>query len=113
MALFGGQSTQEMKKRLGVPDSRPLADFLPTIIIKVKDFANEITNFNIKKDGLRTEPEIAKEHVKNNTDVRKLLVNSDIRPERFTSEGSFHPQLPSLYGFLKPRYTLSEEGSSE
>lgn len=81
MALFGGQSTQEMKKRLGVPDSRPLADFLPTITIKAKDFANEITNFNIKKDGLRSEPEIAKEHVKNNTDVRKLLVNRDIRPE--------------------------------
>jgi DNA-damage-inducible protein D len=81
MALFGGQSTQEMKKRLGVPDSRPLADFLPTITIKAKDFANEITNFNIKKDGLRSEPDIAKEHVKNNTDVRKLLVNRDIRPE--------------------------------
>jgi DNA-damage-inducible protein D len=81
MALFGGQSTQEMKKRLGVPDSRPLADFLPTITIKAKDFANEITNFNIKKDGLRSEPEIAKEHVKNNTDVRRLLVNRDIRPE--------------------------------
>jgi DNA-damage-inducible protein D len=81
MALFGGQSTQEMKKRLGVPDSRPLADFLPTITIKAKDFANEITNFNIKKDGLRSEPEIAKEHVKNNTDVRTLLVNRDIRPE--------------------------------
>ena len=81
MALFGGQSTQEMKKRLGVPESRPLADFLPTITIKAKDFANEITNFNIKKDGLRSEPEIAKEHVKNNTDVRKLLVNRDIRPE--------------------------------
>jgi DNA-damage-inducible protein D len=81
VALFGGQSTQEMKKRLGVPDGRPLADFLPTITIKAKDFANEITNFNIKKDGLRSESEIAKEHVKNNTDVRKLLVNRDIRPE--------------------------------
>jgi DNA-damage-inducible protein D len=64
-----------------VPDSRPLADFLPTITIKAKDFANEITNFNIKKDGLLSEPDIAKEHVKNNTDVRKLLVNRDIRPE--------------------------------
>jgi DNA-damage-inducible protein D len=85
VALFGGQSTQEMKKRLGVPDSRPLADFLPTITIKAKDFANEITNFNIKKDGLRSEPEIAKEHVKNNTDVRKLLVNRDIRPETLSA----------------------------
>jgi DNA-damage-inducible protein D len=81
MALFGGNSTQDMKKRLGVPDSRPLADFLPTITIKAKDFASEITNFNIKKDGLRSEPDIAKEHVKNNTGVRQLLVDSDIRPE--------------------------------
>jgi DNA-damage-inducible protein D len=81
VALFGGNSTQDMKKRLGVPDSRPLADFLPTITIKAKDFASEITNFNIKKDGLRSEPDIAKEHVKNNTGVRKLLVDSDIRPE--------------------------------
>ena len=52
-ALFGGQSTQHMKDRLGVSDSRALADFLPTIIIKAKDFATEITNFNIKKDDQR------------------------------------------------------------
>ena len=51
-ALFGGRTTQQMKDRLGVPDSRPLADFLPTITIKAKDFANEITNFNIKRDDL-------------------------------------------------------------
>lgn len=54
-ALFGGKSTQQMKDRLGMPDSRALADFLPTITIKAKDFANEITNFNIKRDDLRHE----------------------------------------------------------
>lgn len=54
-ALFGGYTTQDMKTRLGVPGSRPLADFLPTITIKAKDFANEITNFNIKRDELRTQ----------------------------------------------------------
>lgn len=80
-ALFGGQTTQDMKAQLGVPDGRPLADFLPTITIKAKDFANEITNFNIKRDGLNTEPSIAGEHVKNNRDVRDLLLKRGIQPE--------------------------------
>lgn len=81
MALFGGHSTQSMKTRLGVPDNRPLADFLPTITIKAKDFANEITNFNIKRDELRSESRIADEHVKNNKDVRDLLMQRGIQPE--------------------------------
>ena len=80
-ALFGGFSTAEMKKRLSVPDKRPLADFLPTITIKAKDFANEITNFNVKKDDLSFEPQITQEHVRNNTDVRRLLTDRGIRPE--------------------------------
>lgn len=80
-ALFGGHTTQDMNTRLGVPDSRPLADFLPTITIKAKDFANEITNFNIKRDGLNSEPTIAGEHVKNNSDVRALLLKRGIQPE--------------------------------
>jgi len=81
MALFGGHSTQDMKNKLGVPESRPLADFLPTITIKAKDFANEITNFNIKKEGLRSEPAISHEHEKNNKDVRDLLMQRGIQPE--------------------------------
>jgi len=81
-ALFGGHTTQQMKDRLGVPDSRPLADFLPTITIKAKDFANEITNFNIKRDDLRTEPSITREHVRNNEEVRQLLANRGIAPEQ-------------------------------
>lgn len=81
MALFGGHSTQSMKTKLGVPDNRPLADFLPTITIKAKDFANEITNFNIKRDELRAEGSIAVEHVKNNKDVRDLLIQRGIQPE--------------------------------
>ena len=81
MALFGGHSTQAMKIRLSVPDARPLADFLPTITIKAKDFANEITNFNIKRDDMRAESLIAKEHVKNNKDVRDLLMQRGIQPE--------------------------------
>ena len=80
-ALFGGRTTQDMKTKLKVPKSRPLADFLPTITIKAKDFANEITNFNIKQNDLHTEFKIADEHVKNNREVRKLLVDQGIVPE--------------------------------
>lgn len=84
-ALFG-KTTEQMKKRLDVPKGRPLADFLPTITIKAKDFANEITNFNIKRDDLNTEAGITAEHVKNNKDVRKLLVNRNIMPELLPPE---------------------------
>lgn len=80
-ALFGGKTTQQMKDRLRMPDNRALADFLPTITIKAKDFANEITNFNIKRDDLRHETAITHEHVKNNLDVRKVLTDRGIRPE--------------------------------
>jgi DNA-damage-inducible protein D len=81
-ALFGGLSTQEMKKRLGTPDSRPLADFLPTITIKAKDFASEITNFNIKAENLRSEETITSEHVRSNQRVRQTLIDSGIAPEK-------------------------------
>ncbi len=80
-ALFGGKTTRQMKDRLDAPPSRPLADFLPTITIKAKDFANEITNFNINRDDLRSETGITDEHVKNNQEVRKLLLKRKIRPE--------------------------------
>jgi DNA-damage-inducible protein D len=81
-ALFGGLTTQAMKDRLGVRGKRALADFLPTITIKAKDFANEITNFNIEQNVLQTEPKITDEHVKNNQDVRNLLVERGIIPEQ-------------------------------
>lgn len=81
-ALFGGLTTQDMKDRLDVPDGRPLADFLPTITIKAKDFANEITNTQVKQQDLQGEASIANEHVKNNRDVRQLLTDRDIVPER-------------------------------
>jgi len=81
MTLFGGKTTVQMKQRLKVSTSRALADFLPTITIKAKDFANEITNFNIKRDDLKTETGITSEHVRNNQEVRKLLVKRNIKPE--------------------------------
>ncbi len=84
--LFGGKTTLDMKAKLGVPDNRPLADFLPTITIKAKDFANELTNVNIRKSDLATETDMTEEHVKNNTDVRGLLLKSGVEPERLPAE---------------------------
>jgi len=85
-ALFGGFTTNEMKQRLQVPGSRPLADCLPTITIKAKDFATEITNFNVKKDDLKGEPAITLEHVKNNQSVRHVLNDRGIKPEELPPE---------------------------
>lgn len=85
-ALFGGFTTIQMKRKLGVPESRPLADFLPTITIKAKDFASEITHFNVKKEGFLGEEQITEEHVKNNQDVRNLLAKSNILPENLPPE---------------------------
>lgn len=59
-ALFGGNTTIEMKRKLGIPDSRALADFLPTITIKAKDFAGEITHFNVKKKIYMGKPVLRK-----------------------------------------------------
>ncbi len=80
-ALFGGFSTQEMKKKLAVPDSKPLADFLPTLIIKAKDFATELTSHNVVEKDLRGEQMISAEHVDNNKAVRKMLVQRGVKPE--------------------------------
>jgi len=86
-ALFGGNNTSQMKDKLGMPQSRALADFLPTITIKAKDFANEITSFNVKQNNdLNTEREIANEHIKNNVDVRKVLTDRNIYPENLPPE---------------------------
>lgn len=85
-ALFGGSNTLQMKKKLGVPQKRPLADFLPTITITAKNLTTEITNFNVKKDDLKGEGKVTTEHVKNNVDVRNLLLKSGIRPETLPPE---------------------------
>lgn len=79
-ALFG-KSTQAMKTQWKVPDSRPLADFAPTIILKAKDFATEITIFNTRQHQLVTEGAISKEHITNNEAVRNTLIERGIRPE--------------------------------
>ena len=80
-ALFGGKSTQEMKKKLGVSDKRPLADFLPTLTIAAKNLATEMTNYNVEEKDLQGESAITSEHVQNNQSVRDTLGSRGIKPE--------------------------------
>ena len=81
LALFGGKSTQEMKKKLGVSDKRPLADFLPTLTIAAKNLATEMTNYNVEEKDLQGESAITSEHVQNNQSVRDTLGSRGIKPE--------------------------------
>ena len=85
-ALFGGYDTKQMKTRLNVPQSRPLADFLPTVTVAAKNFATEITNFNVKQNDLTGEGKITDEHVKNNKEMRKVLTKNKIQPENLPPE---------------------------
>jgi len=120
-ALFGGLTTQQMKERLGVPAARPLADFLPTITIKAKDFANEITIHNARENDLASEPAISAEHVKNNQEVRKLLGKRGIQPENLPPAedvrkverrlASDEKKLPKSTGKRRPR--SAEEGEAK
>lgn len=84
-ALFGF-TTGEMKQKLGIKPSRPLADFLPTITIKAKDFATEITIFNVKDKDIHQSDKITWEHIVNNKSVRKLLLERGIKPEELPPE---------------------------
>ena len=80
-ALFGGFSTNDMKRKLGLPANRPLADFLPTLTIKAKDFATELTSHNVTEKDLKGESQITQEHIENNRAVRKMLIERDVKPE--------------------------------
>jgi DNA-damage-inducible protein D len=85
-ALFGGFSTHDMKRKLGVPESRPLADFLPTLTIKAKDFASELTSHNVVEKDLQGEGAIGKEHTDNNIAVRKILNERGVKPEALPAD---------------------------
>ncbi|MCF3110896.1 DNA damage-inducible protein D [Niabella sp. CC-SYL272] len=80
-ALFGGFTTAHMKKKLGIPATRALADFLPTLTIKAKDFATELTSHNVMEKDLQGNQQISKEHVDNNKAVRDMLGERGIKPE--------------------------------
>jgi DNA-damage-inducible protein D len=80
-ALFGGFSTGDMKKKLAVPENRPLADFLPTLTILAKGFASELTSHNVVEKDLKGDKDISEEHVDNNRAVRKMLRERGVKPE--------------------------------
>jgi len=74
-------NTQTLKKKMGVPASRPVADFLPTISIKAKDLAAEMTGLNVQNKDLKGQNKIEKEHIDNNQAVREMLTKRGIIPE--------------------------------
>ena len=84
-ALFG-RTTQQMKDKWGINSNKPLADHMPTILLKAKDFATEITIFNAKEKAMHTEKEISTEHITNNKAVRETLVSRGITPENLSPE---------------------------
>lgn len=80
-ALFGGFTTEDMKLRLGIKSSRPLAEFLPTLTIAAKNLATEMTNYNVENKDLYDESPITQEHIQNNQSVRQMLGQRGIQPE--------------------------------
>lgn len=85
-ALFGGNTTQAMKDKFGITQTRPLADFLPTLTIAAKNLATEMTNHNVQQVDIQGEPAITHEHVQNNTSVREMLGQRGIKPEALPPE---------------------------
>lgn len=83
-ALFG-KNTQAMKAHWKVPDGRALADFAPTIVLKAKDFAAEITIHNARAHEMANEGEFSAEHITNNEAVRETLLSRGIRPEALSA----------------------------
>lgn len=80
-ALFGGLNTSQMKEKYGVKETRPLADFLPTLTIAAKNLATEMTNYNVTEKDMYGEETISNEHVDNNLSVRNMLGKRGIKPE--------------------------------
>ncbi len=85
-ALFGGHTTQMMKDKYGIVQTRPLADFLPTLTIAAKNLATEMTNHNVQQANLLGERSITREHVQNNQSVRTMLGQRGIAPEQLPPE---------------------------
>jgi len=85
-ALFGGLTTREMKNRLGVPKSRALSDFTPSVTVLAKALATEMTNMNIQGKDLQGEQPISQQHISSNLTIRQALVNENIVPENLPAE---------------------------
>lgn len=93
-------NTATLKRKMGIPANRPLADFLPTISIKAKDLAAEMTSVNVQSKDLQSETNITKEHIDNNVAVRRMLLERGIIPE----------ELPAAEDVKKVERRLVSEG---
>ncbi len=85
-ALFGGNTTQDMKEKLNVPAKRSLGDFLPTVTILAKALATEMTNMNVQTKNLQGEQPITQQHISSNLTIREALANENIIPENLPAE---------------------------
>ena len=85
-ALFGGNTTQDMKDKWGVPKGRPLADFAPEVVNIAKQLGAAITTHNVKTNNIRGEDRIADEHVENNKMVRSGVQSRGITLENLDGE---------------------------
>ncbi len=83
-ALFN-RTTAQMKERWNI-NNKPLADFMPTILLKAKDFATEITIYNARENNMQSENKISNEHATNNKAVRDTLISRGITPENVKPE---------------------------
>ncbi len=115
-ALFG-IATKGMKKRLGVPDTRPLADFLPTVTLKAKEFAAALTGFNVQKDNLSGVPQVTQEHAKNNKAVRQAMLARGVQPENLPPEEDIKKVSTRLKGetkaLISETHTLPKDKDQE
>jgi DNA-damage-inducible protein D len=84
-ALFNN-TTAQMKLKYNIKDNKPLADFMPTILLKAKDFATEITIHNAKEHQMNSEKQISDEHITNNKTVRNTLISRGIIPETLSPQ---------------------------
>lgn len=80
-ALFGGHTTAQMKDRLGLAQSRPLADKLADVAINAKTLVNSMTSYNVDDRDLHGDTQIIGEHVGNSRSVRATLLERGITPE--------------------------------
>jgi len=82
-ALFN-HTTAQMKAKWNISENKPLADFMPTLLLKAKDFATEITIYNAKQHQMSSENQISNEHITNNKAIRQTLISRGITPENVT-----------------------------
>lgn len=106
-ALFK-MSTQNLKKKLNIPEKRPVADFLPTISIKAKDLAAEMTGINVQNKDLKGQNPIEKEHIDNNDAVRNMLIIRGIQPENLPASEDVKKTKRKLLSAEKKALTIKK-----